>query len=267
MKGKALIGYILLTYTAGIFIFILVASHFVFFDSAFVCKSSQHKNTLTKHLPHFRPDFSSFTVAKEKKSAFFDYLSPFIAKQNVLLLEKRHKLQQLSKQYQQSGKLTKSKLKQLQMLKDEFNIEPETSTQESIKLLLNRINIIPKALVLAQAANESAWGTSRFAIEANNFFGQWCFKKGCGLVPNQRKDGSVHEVRKFKTAEDSVISYFRNINTHDAYQYLRDIRENAAKDDIAITGNLLAAGLTKYSERGEHYVKELRSMIQFNKLE
>jgi len=80
-------------------------------------------------------------------------------------------------------------------------------------------------MFLAQAANESSWGTSRFAKEANNLFGQWCYTPGCGIVPAQREENEANEVRKFATINDTVRSYVRNINSYYAYKDLRVIRE------------------------------------------
>ena len=55
-----------------------------------------------------------------------------------------------------------------------------------------QIDVIPPSQAMAQAANESAWGTSRFATEAINLFGQWCFRKDCGIVSASRTAGSTH---------------------------------------------------------------------------
>ena len=127
--------------------------------------------------------------------------------------------------------------------------------------------MIPNSLALVQAANESAWGTSRFARDANNYFGQWCFTRGCGLIPANRIEGAHHEVQRFSSPKESVASYLNNLNTHNAYAQLRSIRSNAVKNGEPITGYLLAAGLGKYSERGEAYIEEIRTMIRVNHLE
>jgi len=120
-------------------------------------------------------------------------------------------------------------------------------------------------IVLAQSANESAWGQSRFAKEGNNFFGQWCYQKGCGIIPANRDKGSIHEVAKFSSVNKSVRSYIKNINTTRAYYPLRKIRrlnKTAGKKPDAIAQ---AGGLIKYSQRREKYVKEIRAMIRANK--
>ena len=117
---------------------------------------------------------------------------------------------------------------------------------------------------MAQAANESAWGLSRFAQKGNNLFGQWCFKKGCGIVPGQRNAGANHEVRKFASINDSVASYMHNLNTGRAYKDLRKLRATLRSTNAAVDGHTLAKGLIKYSSRGKAYVKEIQSMIKTN---
>lgn len=206
-----------------------------------------------------KPDFSAITDVKAKKHAFFSYLYPLIKKQNLLIKNERSVLMAvlLDKRTIDNEviNLCKKYAKKCQNL-DKARIES----------LLTRVDQIPPSLVLAQAANESAWGTSRFATQANNYFGQWCFKKGCGLVPLRRNQGSQHEVRKFNSAASSVRAYLLNINTNAAYADLRKIRAKARSMNQPLSALVLAEGLSRYSERGEDYVKEIQSMIKFNRL-
>ena len=133
-----------------------------------------------------------------------------------------------------------------------------------LQMLLQKIDVLPVELVLVQAANESAWGTSRFARKGYNFFGLWCFTKGCGFVPNRRNDDASHEVAKFENLSQATYTYMRNLNRHDAYKDLREIRSRLRANQIAISGVALAEGLMKYSERGAAYVEELQNMIKYN---
>ena len=132
--------------------------------------------------------------------------------------------------------------------------------------LLRRVDFIPTSLVLAQAANESAWGTSRFVREGNNLFGQWCFDPGCGIVPQQRRSGASHEVRQFATLRDAVRSYFFNLNTNFSYHPFRELRQEMRAQGRKLDSMVLAFGLNRYSERGRSYVDELQIMIVQNDL-
>jgi Bax protein len=121
-------------------------------------------------------------------------------------------------------------------------------------------------MALAQAANESAWGTSRFAKQGNNLFGQWCFTAGCGLIPQHRSEGKSHEVAKFSSPQASVTSYIHNLNSHSAYQEFRQIRASQRQQFNRLSGQQCVEGLLKYSSRGEEYIQELQAMIRVNKL-
>lgn len=210
------------------------------------------------------PNFSEIPAGRERKAAFFEYFLALIEDHNRTIQKNRTKLVNWA---QNKDAISAADAKEIDALAtryrlDDFDIESE----KSWTLLLNRVDVVPPSLALAQSANESAWGTSRFARKAHNFFGQWCFRRGCGLVPKQRDDGKTHEVAAFDSPRESVKMYIRNLNSHGAYKPLREIRAKLRRSGKQVTGHALAPGLMRYSERGEEYVKELREMIEFNKL-
>jgi Bax protein len=213
------------------------------------------------------PDFASIKDVKQKKHAFFEYIYPLIEVANNEVLVKRKVLEQIKDDFNAGDELTPRERKFLIEVADEYSLDiDEPATRVNVETLLRAVDYVPPSLALAQAANGSAWGTSRFAKQANNFFGQWCFTKGCGIVPARRDAGSTHEVRKFSTTQGSVRSYVRNVNTGRAYSSLRTVRADARRSDSMLTGHDLAAGLVRYSAQGDAYVKEIRSMIKTNKL-
>ncbi|MCA6063946.1 glucosaminidase domain-containing protein [Thalassolituus marinus] len=208
------------------------------------------------------PDFSSYTDVKAKKQAFFDYLLPLVREANARVMEERQLAQ---KWVLGEESLSTEEQTALTALLKKYRIN--TSEEDEQKdLLLRRVNRIPASLVIAQAANESGWGTSRFAIEGNNLFGQWCFTKGCGLIPEGRGDGQRHEVRRFRTPLASVESYIRNLNSHPQYLELRNLRVKSLEEDGRVSGLELVPGLESYSERGQEYIDEISNMIRFNKM-
>jgi len=138
--------------------------------------------------------------------------------------------------------------------------------EEHVEKLLLRVDVVPASLVIAQAAKESGWGSSRFAREGNNFFGIWCFNRGCGMTPANRDAGRHHEVAMFDTVKEGVRYYIRTINSHNAYSTLRQIRAVARNNNQPFGGEQLATGLLRYSERGVLYVNEIQSMIRYNRL-
>ena len=213
------------------------------------------------------PDFASMKDVKQKKRAFFEYIYPLLEVANKEVLVKRKKIKQIQADLIAGDQLTPGELEFLAEVSAEYSLKAkDTASRKNVEKLLRAVDYVPPSLALAQSANESAWGTSRFAKKANNFFGQWCFKKGCGIVPARRDAGSKHEVRKFASTQGSVRGYVRNINTGRAYSSLRTVRAKLRSKNAMLTGHDLAAGLVKYSARGEAYVKEIRSMIRTNKL-
>ena len=208
------------------------------------------------------PDFTSIADVREKKKAFISYLLPLIKEANTRVIAER---QLVERWYLEGDDLSDDDKEEIQQLLTKYRITSE-DTDEQKELLLRRVNVIPPSLVLAQAANESGWGTSRFAQEGNNLFGQWCFREGCGLVPEARGGSSRHEVRRFNSPLDSVESYIRNLNSHPQYRDLRDLRLKSLEDNGNVTGEELIPGLIGYSELGEDYTDLIRNMIEYNKL-
>lgn len=213
------------------------------------------------------PDFSAIDDVKVMKSAFFDYLLPVVEAQNSWIRDNRSYLIDLRDRLQTGQPLEESDRIRLDVLAERYRVElSEQVGAADISALLMRVDIIPPSLALAQAASESGWGRSRFAREANNLFGEWCYREGCGLVPARRIEGAQHEVATFDAIPDAVDSYFRNLNTHPAYASLRELRAAAREEHDVLLGTYLVGGLEFYSERRDAYLQELRAMIRINKL-
>ncbi len=217
-------------------------------------------------LPHWAgadlPDFDRYQDVNEKKDAFFSFIYPRIVLANSRILIERQYLETLSRK----DTLSESEISWLGKQAERLRVDEEPGSDEMFRRLLSRLDVIPPSLILAQAANESAWGTSRFALKGNNLFGQWCFSRGCGMVPQSRGEGKSHEVASFASPYRSITGYIQNLNRHPSYQRVRDLRRTARENGRFASGSALAAGLISYSERGEEYISEIRSMISFNKL-
>jgi len=125
--------------------------------------------------------------------------------------------------------------------------------------LLTRVNVLPTSIMLAQAAIESSWGSSRFSTQANNLFGMWTWGQK-GLVPAQRDAGKTHKIAIYDSILDSVRSYLLTINRVGAYAGLRRIRNQTMNPDAIVEG------LINYSQRKEYYVTALKELIKHNNL-
>jgi Bax protein len=213
------------------------------------------------------PKFAEITNVSEKKEKFFAYLqkkieatNDYVWAERVFVLQYRDKLK--------NGSVLKGEQKQFDQLVERYGFDAASIQDDAqFDALLTRVDVVPASLVLAQGANESAWGTSRFAREGKNLFGIWCYEEGCGIKPEQRIAGSSHEVRKFKTVQDGVKFYVHNINIGHAYGSLRELRAELRADSEKLSGVKLATGLSRYSERGLAYVEEIQGMIEYNELQ
>jgi len=153
-------------------------------------------------------------------------------------------------------------------LADEYwvNVD-DKSFKQVVGELLIKIDEVPPSLVVAQAINESGWGRSRFAREANNLFGMWCYTPGCGLVPERRRANDKHEVKRYASIQDSVDEYLRNINRNEAYIELRELRARQRQRMQLLSGEYLAQGLSEYSSIGAEYVNRIRNIIDSRQLD
>lgn len=126
--------------------------------------------------------------------------------------------------------------------------------------LLERINPHPVSIVLAQAAMESAWGTSRFFVEANNVFGVWSFDSKEPRIAAAKKRGDrTIWLKKYASIEDSVRDNYKVLARGAAYSEFRKMRMTT-RDPFE-----LVKGLDRYSELGSRYGEELASVIRYNK--
>lgn len=194
-----------------------------------------------------------------KKWVFFRLMIPLVLLANESIINEREIIK--------TSALDSLALKKIALKYRLINSATINIDENMRSSLLDRVDILPASLALAQAAEESGWGTSRFAQQGNAFFGQWDFT-GNGMLPlAQRQELGNYGVARFASPLASVEAYLLNINTNKAYQKLRILRTQLRSDNKAITGYQLAGALDKYSERGQAYTDGLRAIISYNKLE
>jgi Bax protein len=221
-------------------------------------------NFILTHLPD---DMEQIAQPKAKKRLFFLSLLPMAIMINEEILAQRASLTEILDKLTNNRPVTDHEVDLLRDLARSYKIKADPlNDPQARQLLLNRVDIVPPALLLAQAANESAYGTSRFAQQANNLFGEWTFTPGTGLVPDYRPAGERYEVRLFPDLMASLKSYVDNINTHWAYSELRSTRLQLRIAGERLTGQALASGLELYSARRLDYVDEIVNIIRYNRL-
>jgi Bax protein len=211
-------------------------------------------------LPHGLPAMSS---VKQRKRAFLQSILPLILQENAIVAEQRERLKRA---LSAGTTMTAAQKAWVADLARAYDVERSADGTFDLDMLKRRVDTVPPSLALAQSAEESGWGRSRFAMQGNAVFGQWSWKKGSGLVPRKRDDGERHEVRIFASLRNSVAAYLRNLNTHWAYKEFRRRRAELRREGKPLTGLDLIPTLSRYSERGAKYIETLRGLISFNKL-
>ena len=194
---------------------------------------------------------------------FIESLLPLIETENQRILALRQDLLDLSGRLDSGIGLDRVQRERLRQLARTYRIEGNPLEDAGVRnALIRKVDSVPASLALAQAANESAWGKSRFAREGNNLFGIWTYDEDKGIVPRRRTPGKKHLVRKFDSVGESVRYYLHTLNSHPAYESMREIRAGMRASGRAPDALLLAAGLTRYSAKGEQYVELIREMIR-----
>ena len=210
---------------------------------------------------------------KRRKSIFIKSLLPIIISENEKITKNREVLLSLKEIYQREGKISGEQRQLLKQfiqnysLSSQFSLSHAPDLEKIFPLLQDRIDIIPPSLVVAQAAIESGWGTSRFLLEGNNLFGQWIFNSEKGIIPAGRPAGATYRIASFVSLPHSVRSYLKNLNTGWAYQELREQRARQRREKGNLNSLVLAEELSLYSIRREAYVKELQGIIKANNLQ
>jgi len=207
-------------------------------------------------------DMPRISVPADRKRIFFKTVLPLVLKANDDILKNRQRVLRIRTAKNKTGKIAAADRLWLAAIAERYNVE-----RYNLNEMVRRIDIIPPSLALAQAAEESGWGTSRFALEGNAIFGQWTFSNKRSLKPQKRDEDKEHRVRTFTSLMDAVEAYILNLNTHRAYRKFRQERLALRTRGQRLTGTGLAGTLTSYSERGSKYVRTIQSIITGNQLQ
>jgi len=211
-------------------------------------------------------DTFNFENFSNSKQDFIKTLLPLISYENQKILIERKNLFNIKEALVNEKTLNNQDLVYLRKIAKKYKIKINNKHKiDLINQLLISIDIIPNSIVLAQAANESGWGTSRFAKEYNALFGEYTYDFSKGVIPLKREEGKKHLVKAFSSYNNSIKSYFRNINTHYAYEKFRLTRKQMRDKNNFSNINLLVDRLSTYAE-DNNYVKTINSIIESNKL-
>lgn len=214
---------------------------------------------------HSIPNFTLRSIPKDigkikdrltRKTLFLRVMIPIIiAEQHQI----RHKRKSLTL-FLHSANLNPKFESRIKQLFKEYKINQSLTLDQKKAELLSRYDELPLTLVLAQAAIESGWGTSRFAREGNSLFGEWTFD-GSGIIPTGREQGKSHRIKSFPSIQKSISSYIKNINRNNAYKELRQTRKKMRMNKQPLNARELANNLNRYSQKGQKYVTSILNIL------
>lgn len=231
-------------------------------------KYQSERSLLGKEVPYILNtitpfDMDKLSLAQKRKISFIKFMLPLIFDVNEVIKKERRRISLLHNLFSKGQKLTSEDKAWLSNMADRYGLETIDFNR-----LLKRVDTVPPSLAIAQAAEESGWGTSRFVREGNALFGQRAYSsQSKGIVPKERPVGTKFRVRAFNNLRDSVIAYVHNLNTHFAYSDFRKTRATLRADFGHVNGYDLAGSLIRYSERGKDYIKSIRSIMRYNALQ
>jgi Bax protein len=206
-------------------------------------------------------DIGELPTAKERKRIFIKTMLPLILRANEEVFEARTRLLALKAEMASGNPLSKRDAAWLNGMYARYQLPGG-----DIGALLGRVDVVPTSLALAQAAEESGWGTSRFALEGNALFGQYTTADGDGLMPLDRSPERRFKVRAFEGLQEAVKAYVHNLNTHPAYEEFRAARADMRRQAGELDSLELSRKLERYSARGPEYVESIQRIIYTNDL-
>jgi len=201
-------------------------------------------------------DLDEIKSVTQKKETFLQILLPLVVAENETILKNRKYLFKILKKNQsvENTNWINKKYKKYKVSK------------KNVDELIEKMDIVPTSIALAQAAKESGWGTSRFALEGNAIFGQWTWN-GAGIEPLEKIAGQKHKILKFPLLRASVKAYINNLNSHNGYKSFRKKRLQLRNENKNLSGLDLIHELDNYAQTGKEYTKILEKIIKQNDLD
>lgn len=201
---------------------------------------------------------------EDKQRVFVNTLLPLLLMENESIENKRNRMLKHFTSLEHGETLGASDQNWLRDLALEYRLDGDPITDGNVRReLRGRVDIVPVDLALAQAATETGWGASRSAIKDRDLFGMTAIRSQRTI---KTASGQVVRAPKFSSLREAVHTYTHNLNSHNAYKPLRTIRTKLRAEHKPIQGGPVADGLMKYSTRGVHYIKQVRTMINRHNL-
>ncbi len=204
----------------------------------------QHPRLFLSSLPN---DWRNVENVRDRKRLFIQMILPLILVNNAEVLTDRARLLHIAYRQEKGLPITQADTLFLKKMSQMYRVR-----NASVQKLLTHVDIVPPSLALAQTILETGHGTSQAASRKNSLFGHMA---------------TLTQVERFQNLRESVRSYILNLNRHRAYATFQKMRSQLRQRNAPLSSVHLATGLTRYSERGMAYVRDLQSLIRLYNLE
>ena len=242
---------------------------FIFMLSFFACSNPTTRHEIIKPKPIAAEDVKTNKDIPQGHKEFIASFLPKIHLSNNSTLLLRNKILEFRDSLQEYGKLSASQTSGLNRTLFNYRLDakkveedsPPEQVKQALEELLKRVDIIPVRLVMAQAIIESGWGSSKFALEGNNYFGIRCYTPGCGMVP-EGVDSAEFFVKTYPNITSGITNYIWVLNTGNVFRGLRNARLEFREEGKPIDPYVLVEKLTAYSEKRGEYIDMVTEIMK-----
>ena len=217
------------------------------FNLAAVRRGARVPRVFVAALPQ---DIDQLRTVQEKRETFIRAILPMILAVNERIAAERRYLIELRRRVDSGETLPPADMAWLAAIAERYKINPKAKKLDWATLL-ERVDVVPPSLALAQSIVETGWGASAPARRSNALF---------GMIGGDGTDTA--KLAAFETLYASVAAYVHNLNTFAAYGDFRRQRALLRADSRLPDGHALATTLLRYSELGIEYTRHIQLVIE-----
>ena len=206
-------------------------------------------------------DFNKEKYDEVRPALFFEMMTPIVLKANEVLAVEREQVLLLRKEFDENGDLTPESMEKLNKWITRYDVKPSDDLDTLFNTLIPRVDGVTPTLLLTAAAEDSGFGTSRYAREYNAIFNQrdW---DGNGAVPDEKqKEGPQYRIKIFPSLYEAVLSQIHYLNTNGYFENYRMARAKYRRTHNLMRGYSVAHLLINFPYRPMKYPDIIKHLI------
>jgi len=206
-------------------------------------------------------DFNKEKYDDVRPALFFEMMTPIILKANEALASEREQVLSLRKEFDENGDLTPESMEELNKWITRYDVKPSDDIDTLFNILIPRVDGVTPTLLLTMAAEDSGFGTSRYAREYNAVFNQrdW---NGNGAIPDEKqKEGPQYRIKIFPSLYEAVVSQIHYLNTNGYFENYRMARAKYRRSHNLMRGYSVAHLLINFPYRPMKYPDIIKHLI------